>query len=126
MALKAVAFPAVYERLSPKRTEEEIWAAVNSRFDKPSVVRYIATTELAPPPPDSEMPATKTIGHQTRRKPRGRPPTAKVVIVPCRVHVWQNIGKSKTQGKIRVRCSVCRREGTVPEAEAPPRVYKKD
>lgn len=124
MALK-VTFPAIYERVTPIRTDEQVWADMNARFDSPArEVLRTPSTPLAPPPPDGEMPVKKTIGKQPeRRKPEGR--RAANARTPCQQHDWCNIGKAKTPGKVRRRCILCRREQTVPENQAPPRAYRK-
>lgn len=126
MALKAVIFPAIYERLTIPRTDDEIFRDLSVRFDSPaSEVRHTATSPLAPPPPDREVPATKTIGRNTsRRKPAGRTPGKESAVSGCTHPESYNIGNAKTPGKVRLRCVVCRRERTVPEAQAPVRKYR--
>lgn len=120
MALKPVVFPAVYERQSPVRTEDEIMRGLNERFDSPASPPLLVTTApAAPPPPDRDMPATMTIGHirPERKKATGRPAVKRVAAEKCREHKWYRIGKSRTAGKARRRCRVCRVEETILESE---------
>lgn len=125
MAFKVV-FPAIYERVSPERTEEEISSALDRRFDSPAKApRTEASTALAPPPPDSPgVPVKASIGKiERKRKGTGRPPSKP--LVPCPRHDWRIIGKSRTEGMVRCRCHDCHRERTVPESLAPARIYRK-
>lgn len=125
MALKPVVFPAVYERRTPVRTDEQIWHAMNTRFDSPAgEARTTNSTPLAEPPADLQPRPSKTIGKDLpRRGKTGRPRAGSKP--PCPQHNWYNIGKAKTPGKMRQRCSLCRREETVLESAAPKRAYRK-
>lgn len=127
MALKPVAFPAVYERITKPRTDDEIFRDMNSRFDSPaSEPRTTASTPMAPPPPDQSVRPSKTIGKIASDLPRrSKAGRKRNPALPCPQHVWYNIGKAKTPGKIRQRCRTCKREETVLESQGPKRAYKK-
>lgn len=125
MALKPVVFPAVYERVSPHRTDDEIYRDMNTRFDSPATeARTTNSTPLAEPPVDLQPRPSKTIGKDLpRRGKTGRPRAGSTP--PCPQHDWYTIGRAKTAGKMRQRCRLCKREETVLESAAPKRAYRK-
>lgn len=116
--LKPAVFPAIYERVSPRRTEDEIWRGINERFDKPAQEPLRTnSTPLAPPPPDRQQKASADIAKRPEPLPdsprirRGRP--GKRLRCPPDKHKWVKIGKAKAAGRMRQRCSKCKGERTV-------------
>lgn len=135
MAFK-ITFPAVYERVTRWRTDEEVERDMNARFSggdrsydcvSADGFSYNSTpsTPLAAPPQEVTIKGGATIGRVPRPStviaPECPPISAKKAATQARqaacIHSghWYMIGPSKTPGKVRRRCAECRIEQTIPD-----------